>query len=231
MPPKKKTSNPKGQYIIHSNHDKLPDELETMNYISFDPGAKNFDVRFESRSHDITTRAQAKYDVPFARTRTCTGTISKATVYIVDILDSYAPLLQDTHIALIEDQMCINNDMMHILSVLVTYFVCKYPHIVVIAPSPMLKGRELGAPDLPRKELKEWGEVMARDLARRRGDRKFLRYLDAQSVGLCKSKIKTDDSTDNLIQIEAFCVVAGYKLTRKYPRTIPRQPLQSMTLS
>lgn len=224
MPPKKRTSNPKGQYVIHSRHDRIPDELETMNYVSFDPGQKNFDVRFESRGKDITTRAQAKYVIPFARTRVNTGTISEATLYIVDILDDYEDLLASTHIALIEDQMCINNDMMHIISVLITYFVVKYPTIVTISPGSKLKGTMLGASKMSRPELKTWGEDKAIDLAQRRGDRKFLRYLDAQSIDsigkkLCKSKIKIDDSTDNLIQIEAFCVVAGYKLTRRYPRT------------
>jgi hypothetical protein len=218
MPPKKrkKTPNPKGNYIIHSVHTELPEEEEdVMNYVSFDPGKKNFDIRFESRSDDsIKTLQQAKYVIPYLRTKTWTGTSSEAVITVINILDSYSKLLKNTHVALIEDQMCINNDMMYLMTIIITYFLCRYPKMLVVTVSSRLKGTNLGAPPkISRKELKAWGEYKAKALARSRGDVKFLNYLTAQSKGLPPSKVKIDDSTDNLIQIEAFCVEAGYRLT------------------
>ena len=227
MPPKtvsgktvtkrKKKANPKGKYIIHSLHTELPEEQDVTNYVSFDPGANNFDIRFESRRLDgILTLKQAKYVIPFERTRISTGTKSRALTSILEILDSYEDLLRDTHVALMEDQMCINNDMMYLMTAILTYFLCKYPKMFVVSVSSKLKGINLGAPPkLTRDQLKDWGEDEAKILAIARGDRKFLRYLEVQSIGKTPSQIKIDDSTDNLIQIEAFCIEAGYRTTSR----------------
>lgn len=218
MPPKK--SNPKGKYIICSNHVSIPGERDVTNYVSFDPGLNNFDIRFESRGPgEITTRAHAKYVVPIERHRTSTGTYSVAVSTIVDILDSYQHLLEDTHIVLIEDQMCVNNNMMLVYTGLVTYFLCKYPNMLVVAPVAKLKGTLPGAPPkMKHDELKAWGEGMATRLATQRKDYKFLAFLEAQRSASKDKKAKVDDSTDNLIQIEAWCIHVGYKSTAQLLR-------------
>lgn len=226
MPPKKKVPNPKGDYIIYSNHDELPKQGPVLNFVSFDPGQKNFDIRLESRDRNaIVTRAHAKYDIPMKRSRTSIGTYSEVITYIVGLLDSYSHFLGDTHIALIEDQMNVNNGMMMVYTSIITYFVCRYPDMVVIAPSSKLKGKCLGAPDMTRHELKAWGVGKATRLALQRNDRVFLDFLDAMTaeikrqkdsgVPAAKIKVKLDDSTDNYIQIEAFCTLVGYRTTKK----------------
>lgn len=224
MPPKKKPSNPKGSYIIYSNHDELPKQSPVMNFLSVDPGENNFDIRFECRSTEsITTREHSKYKVPMDRTRTSIGTYSEVITFITALLDSYTHLLVDTHIALIEDQMNVNNDMMMIYTTILTYLVCKYPNMVVVAPSSKLKGTALGVTGMSRHELKAWSVGKARRLAIQRGDDVFLSFLDAMSdeiqrlkdsgVPASKIDVKLDDSTDSLIQIEAFCALVGYRLT------------------
>lgn len=227
MPPKtKKPPNPKGKYIIYSNHSRPPLEIDVMNYVSFDPGRRNFDIRFECRGTNyITTREHAKYVIPMQRKKSGTGTISETITTIVDMLDHYSYLLKDTHIALVEDQMCANDDMMMIYTCVITYFVCKYPQMFVAAPVARLKCDALGMPKNKDYDLKAWGEGMAMRLARERKDNVFIGFIDAQKAEIQRLKdtgakaadikVKVDDSTDNLIQIEAFCVQVGYKTTKQ----------------
>jgi len=60
-------------------------------------------------------------------------------------------------------------------------------------------------------ERKARGEKEALVIAQQRGDPWFLLYVTTQLTN--KSEIKIDDDTDNLIQLEALCVEAGYSLT------------------
>lgn len=222
----KKPHNPKGRYIIHSDHKKLPKERDETNYISFDPGQTNFTVRLESRTANrakhgrycttIETLAQAKHTVTFQRVlldnKKATRCLS--TIELVAVLDSYIEFYDKVNIALVEGQMAINYNMMHMQSVIISYFLLKYPHIVVVEISAKLKGTNLGATNLNRTQLKKWGIEKARYLAEQRGDKFFLDYLDKQVKGKPKKDCKIDDDTDNYIQIEAFCVEVGYQLTK-----------------
>lgn len=210
----KKQNNPKGKYTIHSRHKTFPVEAEVMNYVSFDPGKNNFDIRFESRrTNEIITLKQAKYRIPYSRTKNNAGTSSYLWRSVVNILDGYSDLLDETHIALIEDQMAINSDMICLMSCLIMYFLCKYPKMFVVTLGAKVKSKNLCAPNVPRPQLKAWGEHVAIVLAIVRKDIKFLEYLREQAEDKRPSEVKIDDSTDNYIQIEAFCIEAGYRLT------------------
>ena len=220
MPPKK--SNPKGRYIIHSNHTSLPVERQTMHYISFDPGRKNFDLRIERRNMSqvgttcasIKTVIHQRLVVNYARSTHKAGafiyTTSESTLAIIAILDNVARLLEHVDIALIEGQMDTNREMMHMQHTIITYLILRYPNIVVVEPSSKLKSKNLNAPpNLNRYHLKKWSVVAGKEYATLRGDKKFLRHLKELEA----LDIKLDDSTDNLLQIEAMCVEAGYQLT------------------
>jgi hypothetical protein len=106
-------------------------------------------------------------------------------------------------------------------SVIIGYFLLTQPHVVVVEISPKLKGTRLGAPKLSRPSLKKWGIEKALYLADQRGDQVFIDYINNQEILAARSKklgtnvkLKLDDDTDNYIQIEAFCVEAGYQLTK-----------------
>lgn len=218
----KRKPNPKGKYIIHSKHKKIPKHKPDMLFISFDPGKNNFDIRIERRRStpgskvcdSIETIIQSRRVVDYQRKPVNTGTRSISTQSIVDTLDNYSVYLDDLDVVIIEGQMDINNDMMHMQSTIITYFLIKYPGVLVLEPSSKLKGVNLGAPPgLSKPQLKSWGVDKALWLANKRGDDVFIDYIDAQIRGLPKSKWKIDDDTDNLIQIEAVCVEIGYPLT------------------
>lgn len=222
MPPKKK-ANPRGKYVIHSDHKSLPLEKAIMYYISFDPGEFNFDIRVEKRvskekndyCSSIKTISQARYEIDYQRKKNGAGSNSRATLEVFEILNNYTKYFKKVDIVLIEGQMESNRPMMHIQHTLICYFLAQYPEITVIEISSKLKGKCLGAPkDLTRHFLKKWSIEMGMKLAVARNDTKFINYIEEQTEGKKKSEIKIDDDFDNYTQIEAFCVQAGYRLTK-----------------
>ena len=217
---KQKRHNPKGRYIIHSNHKSIIEEQDVMDYISFDPGEKNFTIRLERRVRgkdkyckEILTLEQAKIPISFQREIVGKGTKCFSTKQIIEALDKYEEYYADMSVALIEGQMAINYNMMHLQGVLISYFLLKYPHIMVVEISSKLKGIKLGSPDLARHYLKKWSIDTAEQLAILRKDKVFLDYIAKQKAGKKKSEYKIDDDTDNYIQIEAFCIEVGYQIT------------------
>src|SRR5437868_13379376 len=126
---------------------------------------------------------QSKHKVTFQREflRGDTGgTRCFSTSELIDILDSYTEYYPQVNIALVEGQMAINFNMMHMQSVIISYFLMKQPHIVVVEVSSKLKGTNLGATDLNRQQLKKWGIEKAMYLAAERDDKYFIDYINKQ---------------------------------------------------
>ena len=218
----KKPANPKGKYIIHSDHQRLPVERDITQYLAFDPGRKNLAMRVERRHKSylddycalILTIAQGKHQIVYQRVRVGTGSKSKATLQIHSLLHTYVAHYDRLNIVLIEGQMDKNREMMHLQYTVISYFLLLYPHIVVVEIGSKLKSINLGAPPkLTQHFLKKWGCAKAMSLATRRNDRKFIHYIEKQTKGKLKKDIKIDDDCDTLIEIEAFCVEAEYQLT------------------
>ncbi len=210
----KKKSNPKGRYIIHSNHERLPIEKHVMQYIAFDPGEDNFDIRIEQRYMSqfgeycalIKTIKQTREKIVYQRSKSGTGTKSISTQCVIDILNKLSKYLDKTDIVLIEGQMNVNNTMMHLQYTIISYFLITKPHIFVAEISSKLKTINLGnPPKMSYYKTKKWGERKAIELAKIREDKKFIKYIESLD--------KIDDSTDNYIQIEGFCVEACYQNT------------------
>jgi len=188
-----------------------------MTYLSFDPGQNHFSVRLERRYTcplGMETVAQGKHVVEYTRTSHGTVTTSLMVSSVISILDYYLNLAGNViDIAVIERQMEDNTAMIRLESVLISYFLMRYPKTFVVDISSKLKGDNLGAPKLKRPQLKRWGEEMAMVLALKRDDKWFLNYIREQVQGKKRSDYKIDDDTDNYIQLEAFCREAGYFLT------------------
>jgi hypothetical protein len=184
-----------------------------MQYASFDPGENNFAIRIERRyksvvkkkCSNIKTLDQGKHIINYKKIKKPRAAPRSVIVSgIIDILDSYAEYYHDTDIAIIERQMPINGHMMRLQDVIISYFLLKYPDIVVITVSPKLKGTILGGP-AGRAKLKKWSVVESKSLAKKRKDNIYLEYIQNQE--------KPDDDADAYVQIEAFCKYVGYQLT------------------
>lgn len=201
-------------YTIHSKHEHIPVEKHSMQYISIDPGEYNFAARIERRygsivKHKCTsikTLKQEKHVIKFGKAKKRGYSQSVSILNIIKILDGYSDYYPNTDIAIIEGQMTINTHMMHVQSVIISYFLVRYPNVVVIEQSSKLKGKALGAPrGISRTKLKKWSVETSKSLAKTRGDNTFLEYIRNQD--------KPDDDADAYIQIEAFCAYVGYCLS------------------
>jgi len=213
----KKKCNPMGRYVIHSNHACLPVEANVMQYIAFDPGEHNFDIRVERRYKSqlgdccsrIKTVKQSREQIVYQRIRKGTGSKSVSTQMVFDVLNKYSKYLDNTHVCLIERQMEDNRPMMHLQHAIISYFLLMRPDIVVLEISSQLKTKNLGATKMNYAARKKWGYNTAIEIAEARNDKKFFKHL----ASLKKHGYKADDSTDNYIQIEAACVEFKYQLT------------------
>lgn len=237
MKRKKKPSNPKGSFIIHSDHSQPPPRKHKMIIMSFDPGENNFDIRIEKRvsskgekyCSSITTVFQERLQINYKRKKyPLVGgryyTTSESTRSIINKMDYLSKYLHTTDsdgniiskldILIVERQMEINRYMMDMMHTLITYFLVKYPTSFVIEISSKLKSKNMGAPKLSRPKLKEWTADLAEDIAERRDDQVFLDFLSE----LIKTGMDKYDSTDNLVMIEATCIEIGYPLTPKKKR-------------
>lgn len=192
-------------YRVVSSHGKIPAEKQIMTYVSIDPGQNNFDIRIEKRIRSVArhkcssirTLEQGKHIISYE---------DKKTFWVLQLhrlLDGYAEHYQSVDIALIEKQMPLNTRMKCMEAALQSYFMLKWPHIVVAEVSPKLKSKML-APGvaMTKTELKKWSPRMAAKLSEKRGDKA---YFD-----LTAERGKMDDDADTLVQIEAFCIHVGY---------------------
>ena len=212
---KKKPPNPLRNYTIHSRHNGIPEEKDVTQYLAFDPGENNPEIRIERRikSHfgdtcsSIITLYQCKHRVNYQRELvTPESTKSYATLDLINILEQLKEYYVNLDMVLIERQMNVNNNMMHFQWTVITYFVQLYPDILVIDVLSKLKSHNLGVPpDLNYPKLKKWGTNKAIELSKKRKDKKFLKYLDTVK--------KIDDACDTLLMIEGFCAEIGYQLS------------------
>jgi hypothetical protein len=216
---KKRKPNPLGRYTIHSRHETCPKEKKIMRYISFDPGENHFDIRIEKRKINkygdliVKTISQERRSIsyyrPLKRKNEIDYTISSSTISIIEALSSYSEYLGKIDIAIIERQMNICNNMMHMQSVIIS-FLLRFDNIFIAEISSFLKSSNFGLlKKMKRSDLKKWGETKAIDLAKKRGDDSFLEFLQT----LKNNGLRINDSTDNYIQIEAFCIEIGYQCT------------------
>jgi hypothetical protein len=179
-------------------------------FISIDPGRKNFAFRIERRSTsnacDIQTLVFAKVsveDIVTAEESTICYTYQKLS----NFLDTYRIFYDQCHYVVIERQLPINYKATRIAQHTISYFSLvlhnkpALPYIVEI--DPKLKGKILGAPKgISDKQLKVWSIERARQIAQVRNDQYSLNILD-------NFKRKQDDLADTICQVEALCRVWG----------------------
>ena len=194
-------------YRLHSNHDTVPVEKQVMRYVSIDPGQNNFVIRIEKRIGSAVTKLCSRV-VTLEQDKHVINFENKRTSWITElhsVLDGYSQYYPEVDIALIERQMPINTRMKCMESVIASYFILKYPHIVVVDLSSKMKAKIFGADKLKHTELKKWSPKLANKLTRIRRDTKYTECI--------ADRVKVDDDADSLVQIEAFVIYVGYAST------------------
>jgi hypothetical protein len=215
---KKKKNNPKGKFIIHSNHDNIKESInlnaEYYQVISIDPGLDNYAFRIERRYNSlfgpyhisIITVAMTK-EIFTEERRKIANQGTKSILYrdIVAFLDTYERYYNDCVIVIIEGQMAINYPMVRVSQCTIDYFLNRYPEMIVIELDSHQKGDILGAPDgVTGKKLKDWGVETAKNLFINRNDIIGMDILN-------NNKDKDDDLADTVLGIEALFKLLGLK--------------------
>ena len=205
----KTTPNPKGKFIIHSNHDNIIEALNlsktSHTIISVDLGMKHYGFRIEKRfnaiygAHNLSIITVEMIKKKFDKTRCHTnneGTKSRLFVDLIAFLDQYKEHYLTASMAIIEGQMSDNNDMSRLSQATIDYFLIHYPDMIILELDAHLKSRAFGVSKLTRPELKKWGVDKAISLLSARNDEKGLEILTSEK--------KKDDLADTIIGIEAL---------------------------
>lgn len=187
---------PKGftEYYIHDYDKSFRKWGRTRYYLSIDPGIKHFAFRIEKRTkNEITT------EVMFIENfSTC-----KSNIYlrIREVLTSYDYLVQKCNFIIIEYQYGARTDMSRIMQHLLTYFM-EITRNNDVLPSIIELGNKTKAryKDTKDKDVKAWAVGHAKKLLKERFDDEGLMILK-HYVSL---KIKIDDLSDTIVQIDAF---------------------------
>lgn len=206
-----KVTNPKGKYIIVSSLKQLPELASSMTLVSIDPGKNNFAISIRTRSaRRIRTKVLEKHLIDNTRKRSGSGTICSRIENVQDILNNYKTYYPNTDIALIEEQMYTNNEMIQIYTDVINYFYYLHPHIVIVLVSSRLKSTIIDCDKSVKKAAFQRLEVeKAFELSEERSDD----YATKQLTKYQKSKVKTDKVHDLCVTInqeEAFCRLVGY---------------------
>ncbi len=213
--PKLQAQSKCGYNLFYGDIDEIPKDDFTVT--SVDPGIKNLAIRVERRRVDrIETlyfeKINLKYDIK-------TDKINYEVFSLInDVLDNIKDLLDNCHLFIVERQLGLNYKAIRVSQHIISYFILHSTkslfNPVVIEISSKLKGKKLNAPpNLNEYGLKRWSEEKGEKILRIRGDRKGLKILET-------TKGKTDDLTDTILQIEAFCIICELPLTKKRKKKI-----------
>ncbi len=203
----KAESPEKTPYTIHYHHSKPVEsrvwDKDYYQFISIDPGRKNFAFRIERRYKDgaITPVVFIKVDIDEILSDE-TITINKTYYNLTKFLDQYQEFYDDCNYVIIERQLPQNYKASRIAQHTITYFTLKMANMpllpAILEIDPKLKGKILGAPKgITDKQLKSWAVTVARQFLTERNDNYSLDVLDYYMR-------KQDDLSDTICQIQAL---------------------------
>jgi hypothetical protein len=156
---------------------------------SIDPGKENFACRLEERvGNNINPLIYIKIKLG-----------ENALIEITKFFEDHEYLLSKTTLMIVERQMPINYRMVRVSQHCETYFLTKYPKVVLFEISPKLKAE------------KKICVSTAINILERGGDKKSIELLNMMK----KNKDKIDDLADTVCQIEAFLI--EYKTLKTVP--------------
>jgi len=204
---------------------KIPDDGYIR--ISIDPAIKNFGIRIENRLPNDQITPLYFYRINFMEVYPDSeskppkpGKKSKSEVARVNpqILDAVLqlfiqlfPLIRQSRLVVIERQPPFNYQSTRIFQHILTWFLMmvgqfEYPCWIYDVNSG-LKGEIFGAPKgLTYTQLKEWDIETALAVLAQRGDQESINVIRHHRG---KTKTKSDDLADTVIQVEALVIRLG----------------------
>lgn len=202
-----KTEKPdKSSFTLYYPNINGTNQTWTQNYIQFvsiDPGRKNYAMRIERRYHNGYLELLAFDKQDLEEIDETADVISNHTYQnLTYFLDKYGSYWNTTHIVIVERQLPQNYKAVRISQHTISYFMLMLRNSelrpLVVEINPKVKGKILKAPkELTEKQLKKWAVEKATELLTTQGDTKSLEIM---------SKLKKkDDVADTVCQIEALC--------------------------
>jgi hypothetical protein len=212
----------KSQYTLYYPHILPIKEREWENiyvqFVSIDPGTKNFAFRIERRYYNgkIETYAFEKHSPLEIKTEQINNdnvTINHLYNNINLILNKHKTLYETTHYIIIERQLPQNYMATRVAQHFISYFIHeltdKFLRASILEVDPKLKGKMLKAPKgMRERELKVWSTHEARRL--------FVLNKDNFSLNILDKTRKKDDLADTKCQTEAICILFHLPLTIEY---------------
>lgn len=178
----------------HNTKELCFSENRYIRLISVDPGIKNFAFRIETRYSDgrkPETVAMRKIDFSI---------FENSNMYYesIQLLNQYSHLFSTVNVVLVEEQLPFNYKMVRMSQHILSYFIIKTPHAMILEVNSKLKSKQLNAPQhLNEKQIKKWSVEKAKEI--------LIEREDLDTLSLINNTAKKDDLSDTIIQIEAIC--------------------------
>lgn len=215
----KAESPEKTPYTIHYSHTSPVESRvwtgDFYQFVSIDPGRKNYAFRIERRYKNGTITPVVYIKVALEEILSSDHVcINKTYVNLTNFLEEYSEFYPECHYVIIERQLPHNYKASRIAQHTITYFLTKL-HNMPLLPSILeidskLKGKMLGAPkNISDQQLKSWAVGVARNFLTERGDQYSLDVLDFY-------KKKQDDLSDTVCQIHALLECWGVDHTSPF---------------
>lgn len=212
-----------GQFIVFSDSQlESIYNLDILTTISIDPGVKNLAICVTTRYVDINNREYAsKVSTRLLELTNYDYAVKNNSnpVYrdISKYVDSKEDIFMEASLVIIEYQMA---DLpLRISQHLITYFMTRYPNMIVIQISTHMKARYLGANK--KIELKKRAVEESSRLHLIRGDTNGIKLL-------AEGKSRKHDKADAIIQEEAFFANIGFMESRSEKEAMFEKNLPKM---
>ncbi|MEM3858066.1 MAG: hypothetical protein QW478_01525 [Candidatus Micrarchaeaceae archaeon] len=176
---------------IYNAKNNLKFDKKNIQIVSIDPGLRNLAIRVEKRENDeIKTIYFNRFDVSDNKKLT-----PLTFIKIITILEHINNIIYNSNIVIIERQMMINSTNVRIFQHLLTYFLIKFPKIIISDISPKLKNNYFNLGGLKYNEVKKLSIEKAKEILYHRNDRYGIELMNGK---------KLDDLADTVLQIEVW---------------------------
>lgn len=200
-----------------------------INCVSIDPGIVNLCYRIEKRPVDgevmeVETLYHSNTNLDIHKADSATG-ISNLYDQMNGCLNQNSEIYDDVHLVVIEKQLTENQPAVRVSQHLITFFTItmknstRQPMILEVIPQLktnmlgpyFIKNKKICNVKFNPKEVKTWAIEKALQLSFIRQDWVSFDNIINASVG--KSKKKSDDLSDTIVQLEAVCKHFGLATT------------------
>lgn len=217
--PKEREKPPITSHTIHTSIADRHWDPNCLRFVSVDPGIVNFAIRIEKRtvlpdgSIQVIPEVFEKIDLSPSVVSVEGGKTTDLYIKVIRFLDPFLPLLRQSNVIIVEEQLRQNKKMIrmsqHILSYFMIHLRDESTKPLIFEISSQVKSKELNAPK--GMDVKIWSVGEALRILNIRKDQVSMGAIE--TARNTKGKKKKDDLADVIIQIEAVCKRFGWPMT------------------